>query len=103
MSYRFSPPTWNRILQMEGALVLNVCPVSTLVYRSGGTWFNVQMPGIGQPDVATQVDTDATTGILLFFTRPTVIPDSLATDPNGPGVATTPADPTWTPGSLVHL
>jgi hypothetical protein len=70
---------------------------STLVYRMGGQWTNVQDPGMDAPVVAN-VDTD-TSGLKLYFDRPTVVPDALFAELSG----VTPSDPSWTPGSLTYL
>lgn len=81
-----------------GAMALRAgITTSTLVYRQGGTWYNQLEAGMDMPDV-TQVDTDAASGLLLFFTRPTVVPDSLYAEMSAN--ALTPADPSWTPGTL---
>ena len=73
-------------------------PTCTGVYRIGGTWHNIQVAGLSNPDETT-IDVDATTGIKLYFGRPTLVPDSLVSVLTP---ALTPADPTWTPGTLVH-
>jgi hypothetical protein len=70
---------------------------STLVYRQGGQWINVQDPGMDAPVIAN-VDVDVS-GLKLYFDRPTVVPDALFTELSG----VTPSDPSWTPGSLTHL
>jgi hypothetical protein len=92
--YLYSPPTWRNVQTMEGALRYGV-PTSTLVYRSGGIWHNTMVSGMDDP--AGHADTDAS-GLLLFFTRPTVVPDSLFAEMTAS--ALTPADPSWTAGTL---
>jgi hypothetical protein len=49
--------------------------------------------------VITDVDIDAATGLRLYFTKPMVVPGSLYDELS----AITPADPSWTPGTLTLL
>ena len=75
MANLYSPPTWNNVSVLRGSLRVKQ-PTCYLVYRQGGVWNSVQSPGMGTPDV-TQVDTDAASGLKLFFYTPTIIPNSL--------------------------
>jgi hypothetical protein len=95
MSYLYTPPTWRNVVQLEGALHCGIT-TSTCVYRQGGVWYNVLTPGMDVFD--TPIDTDAATGTYLLFTRPTVVPNSLFAEMNAN--ALTPADSSWTPGTL---
>lgn len=95
--YLYSPPTWRHVQVMEGALRYGVA-TNTLVYRQGGVWYNQQNAGMDQPVVA-DCDTDAQSGLRLFFTKPMVVPDWLHDEL----AALQPADPSWTPGSLTLL
>ena len=108
--YLYRPPTWRNVAIIEGSLRYGV-PTSTCVYRQGGVWHNIQDAGIDQPVVAdcdVWVDPDPDLSLnrpaptlRLFFTKPMVVPgelhDELAAN------AITPADPSWTPGSLTLL
>jgi hypothetical protein len=96
LSYLYSPPTWRNVQQMEGALRYGV-PTSTLVYRSSGVWHNTMTAGMDDP----AAHSDTVSGLLLFFTRPTVVPDSLFAEMTAS--ALTPADPSWTAGTLALL
>lgn len=96
MSYLYSPPTWRHVQAIEGALRYGVT-TSTLVYRQGGTWYNQELAGIDDP-VVKDCDTDPS-GLFLFFTCPTVVPDSLHDEL----AALEPANPSWTPGTLVPV
>lgn len=100
MTKLFTPPTYQLRTILESALRTKVT-VSTTVYRSGGVWHNVSNPGWGAPDIATQVDvdTDTPSGIKLYFYTPTVVSDAIAADLTANG-GLTPADPTWTVGTL---
>jgi hypothetical protein len=49
--------------------------------------------------VITDVDVDAASGLRLYFTKPMVVPGSLHDEL----LAITPADPSWTPGTLTLL
>lgn len=97
MPYLYKPPTWRNVATVERSLRYGVT-TSTVVYRQGGVWFNIQTAGVGSPDVAG-VDVDAATGLRLFFTKPMVVPDSLHDEL----AAVQPADASWTPGSLTLL
>lgn len=92
----FTPPTWRMVTRMEGALRYGF-PVCTVVYRQGGVWHNLQTAGVGNPVVA-DVDTDAASGLLLFFSTPTPVPSALEAEITAN--ALTPADPSWTAGTL---
>ena len=96
MSYLYTPPTYRIVATVQNSLRYGIT-TTTLVYRQGGQWTNVQDPGMDAPVVAN-VDVD-TTGLKLYFDRPTVVPDTLFTELSG----VTPADPSWTPGSLTSL
>jgi hypothetical protein len=96
MSYLYTPPTYRMVATVERSLRYGVS-TSTLVYRMGGQWTNVQDPGMDAPVVAN-VDVDAS-GLKLYFDRPTVVPDTLFAELSG----VAPTDPSWTPGSLTHL
>lgn len=95
--YLYKPPTWRNQATIRGALRYGVT-TSTVVWRSGGVWFNSLEGGIDSP-VDTAVDVDAATGLRLFFNKPMVIPGSLHDEL----AALQPADPSWTPGSLTLL
>jgi hypothetical protein len=97
MTYLFTPPTFRMVAIMRRSLRCGV-PTCTGVWRIDGTWFNSSTAGVGNPDETT-IDVDAPTGIKLYFGRPTLVPDSLVSVLTP---ALTPADPTWTPGTLVH-
>lgn len=97
MSYLYTPPTWRHMFKLEGALVAGIT-TSTCVYRQGGVWHQVIGPGMDVFDVP--IDTDGT-GLVLLFTRPTVVPDSLYTELSANGI--TPADASWTPGTLTPM
>lgn len=95
--YLYTPPTWRNSIPMEGALVIGF-PVSTLVYRLGGTWHN-QLNGDPDNPVVADCDIESTTGLLLYFTTPVVVPDALHDEL----AALAPADPNWTPGVLTLI
>ena len=76
MPYLYTPPQWKNVSVLEGGLHVGI-PTSYCVYRSSGTWYSVQSVGMGNPDIATQVDIDAATGFRLFFTKPMVVPSTL--------------------------
>ena len=95
--YLFTPPTYRARQIVINSLRYSV-PTCTGVWRIGGTWHNQSTSGIGNPDETT-IDVDGTTGIKLYFGRPTLVPDSLVSVLTP---ALTPGDPTWTPGTLVH-
>lgn len=97
MPYLYTPPTWNNPIPMGGALVVHGVPTSTLVYRQGGVWHNKFTAGIDDPVVAS-CDVDPS-GLLLFFTTPTVVPNTLYAELS----ALTPADPSWSPGTLALI
>jgi hypothetical protein len=94
MSYLYTPPTWRLVGQIEKALRYGVVR-PTVVYRVGGVWHSLQEPGIGNPDVTT---VDVANGQLLYFDRPTVVPDSLFAELS----AIVPANPAWFPATFVH-
>jgi len=96
-TFLFTPPQWRQAQVMEGALRYSI-PVSTVVYRTGGVWHNQMVAGIDDPAKTADVDPS---GLLLFFTRPTVIPLSLFADISAN--ALTPADPSWSPGTLTPV
>jgi hypothetical protein len=96
MTYLYTPPTWRNVQVMEGALRYGV-PTSTVVYRQAGVWHNVQIAGVDQP-VVLACDVDSS-GLRLFFSTPTPVPDSLFAELS----AVAPADPSWTPGVLTPL
>ena len=83
--------------QMEGALRYYI-DTSTTVYRVAGVWHNISSPGEGNPDVSS-CDIDAASGLLLYLNTPTAVPDSLHDEL----AALTPADPSWSPGTLTLL
>lgn len=95
--YLYSPPTWRMTTQLEGGLVVGF-PVSTLVYRMAGTWYN-QLEGYADNPVVADIDVDPDTSLLLYFTGPVVVPGTLHDGLS----ALEPADPSWTPGSLMLL
>lgn len=97
MTYLYTPPTWMNPIRMEGSLVLDGVRTSTLVYRQGGVWHNQLNAGIDSPVVAN-VDVDPS-GLLLMFNTPTPVPNSLFAELS----AVTPADPSWSPGTLTLL
>ena len=94
--YLYSPPTYKQHDVMVGALRYYV-DTSTTVYRLGGVWFNVLMPGMDNPNPS--LCDKASDGTLCYFNTPTVVPaelhDGLA--------ALQPADSSWTPGTLTAL
>jgi hypothetical protein len=96
VTYRYSPPSYELHTQLERSLRVHIT-TSTTTYRLGGVWHNVMSPGEDQP-VISAVDVDAATGVRLYFNTPTLVPDSLAGTLAG---ALAPADPSWTPGTLV--
>lgn len=96
MSYLYTPPTWRNVVQLERSLRCGV-PTCTLVYRQAGVWHNIHTPGMDNP-VVKSVDVDAS-GLVLYFDRPTVVPASLYTEMSTN--ALTPADSSWSPGTLV--
>ena len=96
MTYLYSPPTWRHEEILEGSLRFGIT-TSTCVYRQSGVWHNVQMPGMDVFD--NPLDTEF--GIELFFTRPTQVPDTLVAELTAN--ALTPADPSWTAGTLTPL
>lgn len=97
--YLYKPPTWRNPVPMEkgSALVVGVT-TSTTVYRLNGTWYNVQSPGNDDPDL-TLVDVEPRTGLLMYFNKPTVVPEELHDEL----LAVAPADSSWTEGSLTQL
>ena len=95
MSYLYTPPSYRIVSLFPGARVLRFgITTSTVVYRQGGVWHNQSTAGMDNP-VISACDVD-TSGLLLFFDRPTVVPDSL----HDALAALQPADPSWTAGSL---
>ena len=101
MTYLYSPPTWRNIGMLEGSLRYGVT-TSVGVWRIGGVWHSSTTGGLSNPD-ETQIDVDVTTGIKLFFGRPTLVPDSLvATLSNALNPSSIGGDPSWNPGTLVH-
>lgn len=90
MSYLYSPPTWRHAFSLDGALIAGIT-TSTCVYRQAGVWYNTLDAG---PDVVP----DTESGTLLFFTRPTVVPDALQAELAANAI--TPADASWSPGTL---
>lgn len=98
MAYLYSPPSWRNVAKFPGARALRFgITTSTVVYRQGGVWTNIQTAGMDQP-VVSSCDTDPS-GLLLFFDRPTVVPNSLFTELS----ALAPADSSWTPGTLTPV
>jgi hypothetical protein len=96
MTYLYSPPTWRNPVLMGGALTPKIT-TSTVVYRQSGVWHNQLNAYMDNPVVAN-CDTDPS-GLLLFFTGPTPVPNSLYAELS----AVTPADPSWSPGTLTLL
>lgn len=100
--YLYKPPTWRNVQVMEGALRYGV-PTSTVVYRQNGVWFNIHTAGVDQPvvaDVDIWVDpNNAYNTLRLFFTKPMVVPGDLYAGLS----ALSPADPSWTAGTLTLL
>jgi len=88
---------WRNPSMMGWALRASV-NTSTVVYRQGGVWYSQEIAGIDQPVIA-DVDTDAASGLLLFFSRPTVVPDSL----HDALAALVQADPSWIPATLTPV
>lgn len=94
MSYLYTPPMWRHTaLFPEAWALIYGFMVSTCVYRLGGVWTNIQTPGMDNPVVA---DCDRVGDLLLFFDRPTVVPDSLHDEL----AALEAADPSWTDPTL---
>lgn len=94
--YLYTPPTYRQFFVMKGAL-RSYIDVSTTVYRLGGTWFNVLVPGIDSPVIA---DLDvASDGTLCCFNTPAFVPNEL----HDGLAALLPADSSWTPGTLTAL
>jgi hypothetical protein len=97
MTYLYKPPTWRNAASLAGSLVYGIT-TSTIVYRQAGIWINIQSAGFDAPKMS-DVDVEPRTHLLLFFDRPSIVPDEVQ-----PGLAALqPADPSWTPGSLVLL
>lgn len=96
-AYRYVPPTWRNVGMLEGSLRFGVT-TPTVVYRLNGVWHNVQQAGMDDP-IVTNVDIDAASGLRLFFTKPMVVPGWLYAELN----AITPADPSWSAGTLTRL
>lgn len=94
MTLLYTPPTWRNVVTLEGSLRVGF-PVSVSVYRQGGVWAQVVSPGPNVFDVPIDVDPS---GLTLLFTRPTVVPNSLSPELTLYGL--TPADPSWTAGTL---
>jgi len=67
MSKLYSPPTWNEVSVLKGALstTMSACFAT---YLKTGVWHTVQTLQIGEAD-----------GADYLFTTPTVISDTLAT------------------------
>lgn len=94
--YLYWPPTWRDHVIMRGSLRTYV-DSSTTVYRVGGQWFNVLTPGMDTPSL-NSVDVDPS-GLVLYFNTPTPVPANLHDEL----AAVQPADPSWSPGSLIPL
>lgn len=71
---------------MRGSLRYHI-DVSTTVFRKAGVWYNVQSPGTDNPNPAS-CDTDAASGLLLYWNSPLVIPSSLQPELAAFGVGT---------------
>jgi hypothetical protein len=97
MSKVLTPPQYTMHHILAGMGLRYKYPVSTTLYRSGGVWFNVFSPGMGNPDWKTQVDVEPTTGMYLYFNTPITLPDVVAALLPSPLPL---GDPTWTPGTL---
>lgn len=95
MSYLYTPPTMRMVTMLEGSLRVGI-PTCTVVYRLGGVWYNQATAGMDNPVVAN-CDVDPS-GLLLFFSTPTRVPDTL----QAALAALQPADPSWTPGTLTN-
>lgn len=94
----FSPPQWQNVIVIAGRGLRVSIPTSTTVYRQGGTWFNVLSPGMSLPDVSA-CDPSPDGGV-MYYSRPTKVSDaSLIADITAH--ALTPADPSWSPGTLI--
>lgn len=93
MAYLYSPPTWRNVFSLSGALIAGI-KTSTCVYRQGGVWANTLTAG---PDVVP----DTEFGVELFFTRPTEVPDALHDELAANAI--TPADSSWSPGTLTLI
>lgn len=96
MSHLYTPPTWRHVGMLRGSLTFGIT-TCVCVYRQGGVWYQVTTAGPQVFDLA--IDTDAATGTYLFFTRPTSVPDSLVAELTAN--ALTPADSSWTAGTLI--
>lgn len=98
--YLYTPPSWRNPAPMGGALVVGV-RTSTCVYRVGGVWHNQMNAGMDNPVMANVdvIDIPGAGSLRLFFTKPMVVPGSLHDEL----AAISPADPSWTPGSLTLL
>jgi hypothetical protein len=87
---------------MGGVLVPKIT-TSTLVFRIGGVWHNQLTARMDDPVVANVdvwVDpSNAANTLRLFFSKPTVVPGDLYAGLS----ALTPADPSWSPGTLTLL
>jgi hypothetical protein len=92
MTALYTPPTWRNVGILEGALRAGVT-TCTVVWRQGGVWSNTVTA-----DMNVLPDVDPS-GLVLLFTRPTVIPSSLVAEMTANAI--TPADPAWTPGTIV--
>jgi hypothetical protein len=94
----FSPPQWQNVTVIAGMALRTKIPTSTTVYRQGGVWYNVLSPGMSLPDVnACDPSPD---GGVMYYSRPTPVSDAgLIADLTAH--ALTPADPSWTPGTIV--
>ena len=95
--YLYRPPTYKMHQQMQGALRYYI-DTSTTVYRVGGVWHNIANPGESAPDVSL-CDVDAASGMRLYWNKPMVVPGSLHDEL----AALTPADPSWSVGTLTLL
>lgn len=93
MTHLYTPPTYRMVAVMERSLRYGVT-TSTLVWRQGGVWSNT-ITG----DMNVVPDVDPTSGLTLLFYTPTQIPDSLVAEMTAN--ALTPANPAWTPGTIV--
>lgn len=94
-SYMFTPPTYRFVEILQGSLRFGIT-TCTVVYRQGGQWHNLVTPGMDNPVIA---QVDKLGDQLLYFDRPTPVDGSLYNELS----ALTPADPSWTPQTLVLL
>ena len=92
MTHLYTPPQWRNVFTIEGSLRAGIT-TSTAVWRQGGVWSNAL-----QADMNVLPDVDPS-GLVLLFRTPTQIPDSLVAEMTAN--ALTPADPSWSPGTIV--